>query len=297
MFNKTEIVPSVDVMGRKVKIKISYFVCDHCKNDYSLKSCKTKYINKQLHFCGKSCSTLAYKKGGVIDNMKRSNCLKKYGAEHHFKSQDIQNKRINTCIKKFGGKAPMSSDIIKEKTQKTIFEKYGEHYSLTDEVQSKKRKTCLEKYGVDSYSKTNEFKSSLDWLDINKKGFETRKKLGISPVSKIEKRFESFLRENFGEVVCQVPISTWWIDFYLPSKNVYVQFDGDYWHGLNKSQEELLSSPKPRDKVIAETQIRDEKKENWFKEQNLVLIRIAESQFKKKEYQKILGKIEGRNGL
>lgn len=299
MFLRIENVTNLNRLGRKNRFKLGHFKCDQCNLEFTKRRTEEKIINAPYHFCGKQCVIDASKKGNAIDKIKRKTCVKRYGAEHHFNNPEIQQKRINTCEKLFGGRAPLSSHIIQEKCSKTNEERYGGHFSKTQEIKQKKRETCLKKYGVDSFSKTCDFKEKIDWQNLTKKSFETRKKAGKSKISKIEKEFGDFLKKHFDLIENQVEMNNWWMDFYIPSINTYVQFDGDYWHGLNVSLETLLESEKPQYQVIAATKIRDAQREKWFDQQGIRLIRIRESEFKKKLYDQILNRIlgESQNGL
>lgn len=295
MFLRTENVILLDRLGKKHHSKECHFVCNQCNSKFTKRSPKKKFIEQPYHFCDKKCSNDACKRGGVIDLNKRANCIQKYGAEHHLQNAKIQQKRLATCEKLFGGRAPMSSQHVQEKTAKTNEERYGGHFSRNPEIKQKKRDTCMKKYGVDSFSKTEEFKEKIDWRDLTRKGFETRKKMGKSKISKIEASFGEFLKNHFECVENQVEVNSWWMDFYVPSIKTYVQFDGDYWHGLDALLEDLLKSDKPQHRVIAGTKMRDAQREEWFSAKGLKLVRIRESAFKKKQYDQILMLIKGND--
>jgi hypothetical protein len=273
--------------GIIVSRKIGNYICDYCGNQF-VGGTKQKLISQELHFCSRYCSNLSAKKGGKIFEKKKHSSIIKYGCEHHSANTEVQNKRIDTCISKFGGRSPQSNPDIKSKIHNSILSKFGDHFSRSLDVKNKKKKTCIEKYGVDSYSKTQKFKDSINWQDVNRKGFNTRKLNGLSPVSKIEVKFLEFLKIYFTEIQTQVSVDKWFIDFYIPSVDCYVQFNGNYWHGLDKSYEELIGSSKPRDKIIAATKLRDVEKQKYFKDNNLILINIPELDFKLKKYEKIL---------
>ena len=298
MFLRIENITNLDRLGRKSHAKIGYFMCDQCGREFTKRRTEAKIINSPRHFCGRKCLSDSSRKGGALDIAKRETCKQKYGTEHHLKNPEIQQKRLDTCERLFGGRAPMSSRDVQEKTAKTNEERYGGHFSKNPDVKQKKRDTCLRKYGVDSFSKTSEFKDGIDWQDLTRRGFETRKKAGIAKISKIERAFGDFLKKYFDLVETQVEINNWWMDFFIPSINTYVQFDGDYWHGLNVSLNELLESDKPQNRVIAGTKIRDAQREQWFAQQGLRLVRVRESEFKKKLYDQILNTIRGgQDGL
>ena len=62
-----------------------------------------------------------------------------------------------------------------------------------------------------------------------------------------------------------------------------VQFDGEYWHGLNRSLEEILRFKTPRDKTIHCKYQIDRRQDEWFKSTNRRLIRIIDKQFARGE--------------
>lgn len=188
----------------------------------------------------------------------------------------------------------MSSSEVSSRAQKTVIHKYGNHFSRLESVKQKKRKTCLQKYGVDSFTKTKLFKRMIDWQKHHKIANKTRLKNGVNKVSKAELKFGEFLREHF-LVESQVPINNWIMDFYLPELNCYVQFDGNYWHGIDKTEEELLNSKSKVDRVILLTKKRDLEKERWFQSNKMRLIRVAELDFKKNKFEEILTKIGGKD--
>ena len=273
--------------------KITRLKCDTCGKEFVKVSWKSVYKTNRHHFCTCECSRIACLKGGLIDDAKRQNCLARYGTDHHLKNAEVQEKRLQTVVERYGGRSPLCDETVKEKSRSTCIEKYGDHFSRTESVKEKKRRTCTDKFGVDSFSKTQEFKDKVDWQSIHKKGNETRKKRGKSVVSKIEIAFLTFLRENFPVVDHQVPIATWLIDFYIPSVDAYVQFDGNYWHGLDRPHEIIMMSDRRVDKVIASTIKRDEKRAKWFEDRKFRLVRIKESDFKQKQYDVILEAIRG----
>jgi len=73
---------------------------------------------------------------------------------------------------------------------------------------------------------------------------------------------------------------SWNIDIYIPDIDTYVQFDGMYWHGLDRSIEVIANSNSSRDKIIHGKWIEDRAQDDWFKSQGKRLIRILESEFK-----------------
>lgn len=276
--------------GVLISKKAGHFKCDSC-NIFFDRQPKPKALQAEFHFCSRLCVNNSAKHGNFIYNKKQNNFIINYGETHHLKSKSIREKIKQTCLKKYGGHSPLSSQDIKNKISETNILKYGGHPCKNINVLEKKKATCLKKYGQDSFSKTDEFKFRLNWAEISKKGFETKKRNGISPRSKIELKFELFLKENFLIVENQINVNNWWIDFYLQEKDTYIQFNGDYWHGYERTQEQLMSSNSKQDKVIAATKLRDSRKEVFFKENNMKLITVRDYEFKNKKYDLILERI------
>jgi G:T-mismatch repair DNA endonuclease (very short patch repair protein) len=72
----------------------------------------------------------------------------------------------------------------------------------------------------------------------------------------------------------------WSFDFYIQSLDVYVQFDGVYWHGLDRPIEEIANSMNESDKGIYKKWKRDRKQDEWFDANSMKLVRIIECEFK-----------------
>lgn len=263
--------------------------CDQCHATFQ-REWRARLEKKLLHFCNRECYKLGISVGGIGYLSRRGSCLEKLGVEHSSQLDSVKKKRAATCLEKYGGNAPMCSPEVSSRARETVGEKYGDHFSRLDWVKSKKRKTCLEKYGVDSFAKTAEFRGMVDWQEHHRAANQTRLENGLSKVSKAEEKFGDFLREHF-RVEVQVPVNNWVMDFYLPELDCYLQFDGNYWHGLDKSDEELLNSKAKVDHVILLTKMRDREKERWFQDNKMRLIRVAESDFKNKKWEEILRKI------
>jgi len=86
-----------------------------------------------------------------------------------------------------------------------------------------------------------------------------------------------------------VLVNGWSIDFYIKTTNVYVQFDGVYWHGLNKPIDVIKTETAKRSMTIVATYEKDRHQDLWFKENNVRLIRITDQQFMRGEHIDSLG--------
>lgn len=68
-------------------------------------------------------------------------------------------------------------------------------------------------------------------------------------------------------------------DFFIRPINVYVQVDGVYWHGVNRTFKELQDSNTPRDKQILVTKRNDEQQNGFYTKRpddGSVLLRISD---------------------
>lgn len=107
------------------------------------------------------------------------------------------------------------------------------------------------------------------------KRFSTLRKLGKLGTSKPENTLYQLLVERFGEddVVHHIYVRRFCIDFYIKSRNTYVEFDGTYWHGLDKPYSELTGSIKRKFD-------RDRRCDSYFIENGLRLIHITDKELK-----------------
>lgn len=175
--------------------------------------------------------------------------------------------RRATCLEKYGANSPLKSPDILEKMIKTNLDRYGVKFYL--------EKTDIPRHTQESKEKAH----------------QTKKKNGSYGKSKSEDKRYEYLCESLGENIIerQKTINSWSIDFYNKETGEYEEFRGDYFHGRNHAYEELISMAEVHEaktgkntsqyRTIAGTKLRDIKKEEWFKENGLVLNIIWESDF------------------
>ena len=99
--------------------------------------------------------------------------------------------------------------------------------------------------------------------------------------SRAENAFYEELCCLFGsdDVERAVHVNRWLIDFYVCSIDTYIQFDGVYWHGLDRPVDEIAASSSLRDAAILRTFERDGRREKWFLESGKKLVRVTDKQF------------------
>ena len=104
----------------------------------------------------------------------------------------------------------------------------------------------------------------------------SKKRNGSYKNSKSEKQCLKYLKNNIDiNIKYQIIYKNFLIDFYSPLHNVYIEFDGDYWHGHTKSKKELQKTKQGRN--ILNTIKKDKLKNKIISN----LIRIRESNFLK----------------
>lgn len=109
--------------------------------------------------------------------------------------------------------------------------------------------------------------------EAKKKAFETKKARGLLKSSKLELKFRDSLYEMFGNVVDHhVMIDRYHCDFLIKDRNLYVQFDGVYWHGLDRPYEQLDLRIKRKYDI-------DRELDDYAKRSEIRLVRITDIQF------------------
>jgi len=149
------------------------------------------------------------------------------------------------------------------------------------EIQEKSEQTMEIRYGVKNYNQTKEFRENTNWHEAVKKQHKTKKENGTYGKSKTEDQFYQFLLEHFSknDIERQPIINEWAIDFYIKSLNLYIQFDGTYYHGLDRPIQEIFNFKTSTDKTIFQTYLRDQKQNHFFHQNKLKLFRISDKEF------------------
>jgi very-short-patch-repair endonuclease len=72
----------------------------------------------------------------------------------------------------------------------------------------------------------------------------------------------------------------WNVDIYVPELDTYVQFDGTYWHGLDRPIEIIRESRSACDTTIYKKWSTDREQDAWFSANGKRLIRVTDDEFK-----------------
>lgn len=168
----------------------------------------------------------------------------KYGVDNVFSSDEIKKKIANTNLMKYGVESPMQNQNGRNRLKESLREKYGVEYAgqvhadkKAVEVLSSKKSLCefIVSHFPDHKPTIIEVSQALNCSEtavghkIN--GWKIQDLIGYStflPEEEIKKFLEG-LKVPFVEHDRSI-LSGKEIDFYIPSKNLGIEFNGSYWH-------------------------------------------------------------------
>lgn len=165
--------------------------------------------------------------------------LKKYGTINPAQSKIVQDKMKATCLERYGAENVYASDYGKNKIKQTMLEKYGvENPTQNVDIRKKSKATLIKRYGITcGYHHCKDFHKSRGEQEL----YDFVKSIKVD--ARHGDRKQIFPME---------------LDIYIPSLNIGIEYDGDYWHSLPDMIE------------------RDHKKDSICKEKNIKLIRVKE---------------------
>lgn len=174
--------------------------------------------------------------------------LKKYGYKSPQQVPEIKEKTAETNIKEYGFITPAKNEKVKQKTENTNLDKYGFKTPFqNEEVKKRIIETNLKRYGVTNPAKLEEIQKRIKKTNLKKFGIECLLELkeirdkGIAVIKKNksfnksdeELKFWKYLKEFDPKTENHVehPEIGHIIDFYMPKYDLWIQYDGVYWHG------------------------------------------------------------------
>lgn len=257
--------------------------CDHCKVEFEYPYSRGK-SELRFHFCTRACSQAARGKEGVLRPIMEETMRRKMG--------DDWAKKISQ--KAQAASTPEQKKERAQKAKRTVIERYGANSAVqiphvraaadavrgSPESVAKRKATTRVRFGVESVLSLPEVHALANTPEKCRQRHETMKRNGSYFNSKSEHAFYDWLVERFGDVERQVVVNKWPIDFHVKSTDTYVQFDGAYWHGLDRSLDEIARFKTPRDRTILRKFQIDREQDAWFAENSMRLVRVIDKQFK-----------------
>lgn len=172
-----------------------------------------------------------------LNERTRNTCLERYDGIG-LASQELTKKYNETMLLKYGHTNPSQVKEIQEKTKQTNVEKYGAKNVYASEYGKQKiKETNLEKYNETSWTKSKEgrefLKNFTNSKEYKNKQYNTKKKNNSFNTSKIENKLELLLRELFPDLETQYKSKVYPFncDFYIPSLDLYIEYNGIWTHG------------------------------------------------------------------
>lgn len=278
---------------------ILYLRCDTCGKEWSKRGNKKVYQARRTHVCSPDCHRISNRAGGAAHTLYTERMQQKYGCDNAFQASDVKDQIKETMLEHYGVENPSQSSQVQERMQATWLSKYGVEHpfmlestkeksrlaTTSSEARARRRKTCLDRYGGETpfHSPAVQKKARLSSSKPESiaKRHETMRRKGVFGRSGIEDRFYEYLCFQFGaeNVDRQVGVCRWPIDFYLRRQDVYIQLDGVYWHGLDRSVDVIKEFRSPRDRVIYRKMLTDEAQNEYFKQHNMTLIRVTDKEY------------------
>lgn len=258
------------------------FECDECGKIYEKRPCVTHLSKSGLHFCSNVCKFNSHKIGGKLKLICDETSLERYGDTSPMRTAEVQQRLAQSFEERYGSgiTCPLQIPAVKERRRRTHLERYGAEETFQSEgPKAKRRATWMKNYGV-PYKPFEEYAAE--------RSRQSMLKMPQKWSSKGEEEMCKLLHERFGEVIRQKHVHKWPIDAYIPAIDTYVQFDGVYWHGLDRPIESIERSTRPRDKVIYRRWLSDHAQNEWFAKHDLRLVRITDVEFKKNGIDKIV---------
>jgi hypothetical protein len=242
--------------------------------------------------------------------------MRKYGVEYPMQAPLILNKRKKTLFERYGVENVMQSESFKQKFRVTMLERYGVENPLSDpEVRLRIEATCLEKYGVRFASQSNVSKEASKETCRLRYGFENQmqsdtvkekvrstnfSKYGVTcvlhtpevrkivrqrngvGVSRKETDFFERLSLVFERVDRHVNVTVGQskreIDYYIHDIDCFVNYNGTYWHGKNKTDAELAASSSRQSEGIRRTKRYDADLVKWSNDKNRNFVVVWEDE-------------------
>lgn len=296
MLIQIRIEEHLDSLNRPIRREILCMRCDVCGKEWEMRGSKSRVSSRKTNACSSKCKSDAHKNGGIVQQLRAQTCIVKYGTSNSFAAEQCKKKIRQTIKDRYGFEHALQTDSLKQKMRDTMVERYGvDHPIKHPEIRQKQLDSMIQKYGVAYPMQLESVKEALRQGNIKKWGvpymmqnpeqrkiiFEKRDK---NPwMSKIEKQLRLLLEERYGKddvKVQQLIERKWCIDFYLISKDLWISFDGVYWHGLDRPVELIRKSSKKHDVAIYSKWSKDRELDEYAIENKMRLIRVTDIEFK-----------------
>lgn len=299
MYLSSRTESTVDRFDRTFDHELHLLRCDACGKEWEIRGSIVRLKSRATHACSNECKRASRRPGGTTARVTAATNVERYGAENVYAAPVIRERIKARHIEARGVDHPSKDPAVIEKIGESTLARFGvRHAAQSPVVQEKIRTTMRARWGVERPMQLAHVQHALEAGCMAKHGVrralqapgmfakvhEARKVSGAyARQSRSENEFHAVLVELFGhdDVERWVVVNSHWpIDFHVRSADIYVQFDGAYWHGLDRPLDEIRASSKPRDRAIAAKWELDRRQDAWFAERGMRLVRVTDTQFK-----------------
>lgn len=185
----------------------------------------------------------------------------------------------NFCSRKCSANHP---NVLKQIGVSVVQSTGTKHPRSTAKARRAAENTMMLKYGVKNPFQLEKTKIASAAPTTCRARHETMKRNGnyARKSSMIEEEFLRCLEALFIDVKHHEFVHKWDVDFYVRSIDTFVQFDGVYWHGLDRSIDVISEFKNPRDRTIHATFFRDRLQDEHFRNNGLKLVRVTDREFR-----------------
>lgn len=127
-----------------------------------------------------------------------------------------------------------NNEAVSKLKKESYLKKYGvDNPAKAEPVKNKIKQTNLERYGVENVYMREDLKQKSHSKESKLKEYQTKKKNNTFNSSKPEKKLELELRKIFSNLETQYKskVYPFKCDFYIPSLDLYIEYNGTWLHG------------------------------------------------------------------
>lgn len=220
--NNIEKRPTCKICGSSVNFSKQYGFSTHCSAKCSALDKET--VNNRRKTFIEKYGVSSYTKTEDYKQKVKDISLKKYGAEHYTKTNSVKEKQKNTVLQKYGKSSFFETTLFKQKSKQTCLQKYGVEYATQSDVSKQKSiQTCLSNYGTKYYVMTSDCREKAKNAQMAQKGYTGSKK---------ENKIYSELKQYYPDIIREYKSKEYpfFADFFIPSLNLYIEFNGMWVH-------------------------------------------------------------------
>lgn len=194
-------------------------------------------IEKEYANRKKAWTTRSKSQRQKISLKRKETCLERYGEIAPALSQDVKTKTVLTNIERYGVEYPAQSEKIKKKIKNTNIRKYGNSTWAQSTLSENAKQWLLDRNRFRSLVETMNTKQIAEKLECDRSIiYDYINRYELRQFLKSDSYFElevedflqsinvDFLRNN------RSLISPMELDFFIPSHNLAIECNGDYWH-------------------------------------------------------------------